>query len=737
MYLSLINLYNTENETEEAEINIETYDEKTLKAFKDTRENTCKNLTISPEIKTLKQLEAENEENSEYYIGELESFFEFIVTRKINLIINSDNPILLVLAIFTALTILNLIVFGVNICICCEIKSKWNWCVKCNLIIFSIFLLGFIICGFIFAIFSVRIHKNIKEINCGMTILNDDLINGNPSFEQFKGFNAIATSLNVLNKNFESSKNADHLYYEEIRDSKLDVAANDAIDSLDPLCAECTGKKTPDGLGDSKTPFSVSTDFDNLYESAKIEFISLYSIATQIESKNSVYFDIVDPTNYDWKDLLNSIYSSLIKKMKSWAETVSKINKVLIQVDGYYSIVQMIYVSFSSMLMVFGVAIGLSLLKSIRLKKFKYLRCWRIIIFFFGFLMLLFTVYLLVVGLIVYVNSSFCQFLYYTSVSDEDSQSFIEAIFSIEIANMIDICVAIDGNGKFEELMSSFLKQGYTPFVLLTNFDEFLKLYSLQTSKSLNLQNDEESFAFLTYKELIEKYKTGEAVDHANVKSVLTDLNQLVSCNNREFILNSETCPSTCDSLLTTTSYTAPNCVDSQKRNDVESKVQNLHNYIKDTGILVDELLEKTYGDSTDPSTPNQLYKKLLSKISNAEGNLDFMKYEFDDLFKLLNNSTLLTGTNCRVARAEFHMLYSNYCSKFYRDFYWLFVLLIISGAFLQVIVYSLFFAVCFLPSFEENSLKYSKISSEISNSNKANEKLPQSTIEPKSTEAN
>jgi hypothetical protein len=653
-----------------------TYSQAQADEMKQKRDAACEGLDIKVELQTDEYMSEEREKYKNSFTESVDLLLDIYQNGDYMKILNMQLAFLIIIVLFLVLVIISSIIFFINICICCCNGKDNNrgCCISCNLVISLIGLVGFAACCVSIAIFVGGVKSGMNEVNCSLHNISNDLINGNTAVKNFMGFFPLTKILNQYITDFNNLITNHKQNLNDIVALDLLNGSQSALDSLDTFCPDCSTKTTSDGEGNQASPHSVGTALTTLKDGGKTEFTLLRDTCKIIDEGARAGADQVNSA--DTQSIIDSIKSvvDLVSGIiVTFDSSFGTIGSSYNTVDSQYNTAQIVFIVFCFTCLLVGILIFIGLCCAYNNKGCDKFCCCRIIIAVLGLFALIFMIFSFAVGVVTFATSTSCGLLQQFS-KEEGINKFID-LFSLEgdMKNILTTCLLESGNGSLSEIFlgESTSNQGSSD--MFTQVQELLDMFGSYTDLFDSLPADNMSVAFTAYKDAIEKFKSGELPDHDNVLVSLAALNDIVSCDSSIYSLTASSCPasSTCIDIKTTGSYTAPSCqTDAAQNTQATTLFNNLKTYITETETLVDELIGKTYSQTTSPSTPNKLYHDTVVKFDDAAAKLDLIKVDLQSTIDMINNNNIMEGTNCQILRAEFQSLESTMCFKFVPNLY-------------------------------------------------------------------
>ena len=682
------------------------FDKTKSKQLDTNKFENCKNISTQKLMNSDDVMLSYSNANDIFLKNVIESVFGLVNNKEFKIIFKSEMRVLLIILILLIWAIVSFLFFLINSCICCSSGRKANtFCVLCNFWMYFICLIGFLLSLGAFTYFSLQAEGNFNQSFCKLSMLNADLINGSKAPQKFLGIFPLKTLLQNFKKEFDIVSNNHKNFFQDIQGLKLKTSSERAIAFLNDFCQNCKDEKTTNAKGQKKTPNSVSQDFDHLTSAAKKEFAIVHDFVLEIETGVESSLSLIDDND--------TVQNTLSEVDISMNDMILKIQNGLDLSMGYFGTVhdnfftfQIIYISLCGLLFVTGIIIFILLAKAFQRKKAKYFCCLRIILLIFGLAFLALSAFCLMLGIGFYLGSASCETL--LNIKSEEGVDYVSPFLSLDTKeqDFLKLCTTSTGSGSLIELIQIFDVDSKSQKDLLTKIDDLIYLFKIYNLKNLKINSRPESEAFIKYSETLKKYESGNGEDHSYIKSTLTDLNNEVKCAGLNYILNEEKCPSQnrCESLKTLSPLEPPSCVDSQKKQEVQEMMKNLHAYINETEVLVQSLLQQTYNLDENASTPHKSFVHLLSDLEIMESKLDIVEPDLKFTLQNLDFSSIFEENNCKMLQEELQVFEALFCRKFIPEYFYLILSVIIALGFFCSLLFSFFCLVCTLENSEINN---------------------------------
>ena len=652
-----------------------TYSQSQADAVKEKRNKVCEGLDIKVELKSESEMSEKRDENKNAFTETVDILMDVYKNGDYMKLVNPKLTLILMVVIFLVFVILSVIIFWINLCICCcngDEKNK-GCCISCNLVIALVGLVGFAGCCVAIAVFVTGVKNGMQEVNCSLHIIQDDIINGNKAVNDFMGFFPLTEIINSYIDDFTNLTQNHGANLDAIVNLNLHTSSKSALDSLDTFCADCASKETTDGVGTKTKPHSVTDVLDGLKTGAKEEFKIVADTCKIIHDGAVAGKEQVDNPDVNAAlDSLKSVVSLISGIILTFDTSFGSIGNSYDTIDSSYNTAQIVFIVFCFLCLLIGLLIFICLCCAYNNKGCDKFGCFRFAIAIFGMFTLIFMIFSFAVGAVTFATSASCGLLQqFTKQAGIDN--FVE-LFSLDaqMQTILTTCLLESGDGSITKI---FMGEGdnQSSSDMFAQVQELLDMFTSYEEVLAELNTDRTSKAFTIYNDTLNQFKSGELPDHDNVVPSLGSLNNFVTCDaSINYSLTSTSCPdgSTCIDLKTTSTYTKPSCADDGNTAAATKFVTDLNKYINETETLMNELHGKTYSLTTSPDTPNKLFKDTLTDFDTAIEKINLIKADLTDTINMLENNNLESGSNCKIIRAEFQSLESSLCFKFVPELY-------------------------------------------------------------------
>lgn len=652
-----------------------TFTDSDASSVKEKTDAACDGIDVTVKLQTDDYMSEMREQNKNSFTESVDLLIEIYETRDFMKLLDIQLAFLIVIVLFMVFVVISTIIFMVNICICCCNGKDNNkgCCISCNLVISFFGLLGFTGCCIMIAVYVTSVKSGMNEVNCTLNLINNDLINGNTSVNNFMGFFPLTKVINQYISDFENLVNNHKQNLQDIVNLNLESSSKSALDSIDPFHTTNKSRETPDGEGNNNLGHSVTDVMDMAVEGAKVEFETLWNTSKIIHEGATAGLDQVnDPNTQNALDELKNVENLVTGIISTFNSSFGTIGDTYSTIDSKYNMAQIIFIVFCFVCLLIGLLIFIGLCCAYKNKGCEKFCCCRIIIAVLAIFCLIFMIFSFAVGVVTFATSTTCGLMQQFG-KEEGITKFIN-LFKLEgdMKIILTTCLLETGTGSLSTIFMGESSDNQDSSEMFNDLQELLDMFDTYQELLESLPDDKMSISFTAYKDAIEKFKTGELPDHDNALTSLGTLNQIISCHTEEYSLTADSCPDgkTCIPLNTTSSYSNPGCADSAKDSEASTLVTNLNGYITATITLVNDLVSKSYSTATNPSTPNKLYNDSLVDFYTAVDKLNLIKADLENTINQLDGNNILEGTNCKILRAEFQTLETSLCFNFVPNLY-------------------------------------------------------------------
>jgi len=635
----------------------------------------CEGLDVVVKLQTDQHMSEQREENKNAFTEAVDLLIEVYKNQDWMKLLDIKLAILIVIVLFMVFVIISTIIFLVNICICCCNGKDNNkgCCISCNLVISLVGLVGFTGCCIMLAVYVTGVKNGMNEVNCALHKVNNDIVNGNKSVNDFMGFFPLTNVLNQYIADFEKLVNNHKGNLQDIVNYDLENDSKSALDSIDTFHSANKDQQTPDGVGTNAITHSTSDVLSGFVDAATTEFTALHDTCKAVhEGAESGLEQVNNPDMQSVIDSIKELVNTVLGIIVTFDASFGSIGNTYETVDTQYNLAQIIFIVFCFGCLLIALLIFIGLCCAYNNKGCDKFCCCRIIIAVLGIFCLIFMIFSFAVAVVAFATSATCGMMQ-TFGNEKGINDFID-LFQLEgdMKIILTTCLLETGDGNLTTIFMGDGSNGQSNTDMFKDVQVLLDMFDSYQDLLAAIPADKMSVAFTQYKEAVTKFKTGELPDHDNVANSLATLNQIISCHTEEYSLTAASCPSgkTCIDLSTTTSYSNPGCADAAQDADASKLVTDLNRYINATITLVDDLIKKSYDQGTTPTSPNELYHETTKNFFLAIDKLNLIKTDLSATIAMLENNDIMQGTNCKILRAEFQTLETTMCFSFVPNLY-------------------------------------------------------------------
>ena len=657
--------------------------------LKDARTVACENVEITVKLYSDEEMAEKRKSKSNPFVETVDLLFDVYKNSDYMKLLNMQLVPLMISVVFLVFIILSLLIFFINICICCcNGKEEGRGCyVKCNLYVAFVGLVGFGLCCILLAVYAKNVKTGMTEVNCSLNTLSNDLINGNLDINGYIGFFPLTNIIGSFTSDLDKLVSNHKGNLQTIVDLNLKADSQAAAETIQPFVTKFENSMTPDGEGTMSKPLSVTDVLPSMKTGADAEFKAVTDICILVEDGAlAAQSQVNNPSIDSVKESLNSVNGLIDGISNTIHGSFGTIGKGYTTIDTNYEMGQMIYVIFCFVCFATAMIIFISLCCAVQNKGCQHYCICRICISVLGLCTLLFMLFSFVIGAVTFITSSSCGVLKDFS-SLEGITKFVDLFsFDAQMKTILVTCLLETGDGK---LTSIFLGEGGENAdssnmfkdveSILSVFDEYKKQLEL-------LDPNNNSLVLKAYTENIVTFETGEVPDHVNVLEKLVELNGLMNCANEGYAFVNSQCESgkTCKLIKDTAAFVPNDC----QSNPAPAVIfTNLKNYLAQTSTLITNMTDDSYG--ADANTPNSKFKAVLVNFRIAVAKFDLIKADLASTLDLLQNNNLIDGANCKIVRAEFQSLEHSLCFNFVPTIYQFMLIALIASVLFFIFIWS------------------------------------------------
>ena len=640
--------------------------------LKDAQALACENIDLTVKLYSDEEMEEKRKGNSNPFVETVDLLLEVYKNGEYMKLLSMDLIPLMVSGVFFVLVVLSLPLFFINICLCC-CKGKETGrgcCIKCNLFVALLGLIGFATCCLMLAIYVKNVKSGMSQVNCSLNTLSNDLINGNTSINGYIGFfpltNIIGSFTSDLDKLVLNHKGN----LQQILDLDLKVDSKDASDSITTFYDKYKDTTTSDGDGTTRVPpISITEILPQLEEGALLEFKAIQDVCGVVEDGAEAAKTQVDnPDIQNVKKSLNDVIGLIDGISNTVHGSFSSIGKTFVQIDTNYEMGQLAFIIFCFVCLVAGLIMFLSLCCAVKNKGCQNFCVCRIAVSILGVCTFLFLLFSFVIGAVTFVTSSSCGLLQQFSTADGITKFVDLFSFDTQMKTILLTCLLQDGDGKLNSIFLGDSSANSDSSDMFGDVESILSVFDEYKAQLEKLDPNNNSLTIKAFSENIVKIGTGELPDHENIVEKLAELNLLMNCADEGYAFVADQCDTgvtTCNLIKDTQQVVPKPCQTSTKPQYIFS---SLKIYLEETSNLINAMIDDSYG--SDSSTPNSKLKAVLIKFRTAVQKFDLIKNDLSATLDLLQNSNIVDGANCKIMRAEFQSLETSLCFNFVPSIY-------------------------------------------------------------------
>ena len=590
------------------------------------------------------------------------------------------------LVILLVLAALVCIVLFFRFCCCCKkYGSADNNKAKIWFYVSAVFLILFVIFFILMVVYISKTNSSYSEMQCAINSIPLDLLDGvendNYSFLGFQKLRDMLSNFATEISQLSSIKGE----LDSIKDKNIKALTQDALDSLPSIKNQFGSETTADGAGGNSAPISIENLTDEVNEAIGVEFTIYAEIGEKIHDAAVQGGEFT--TGGEEQQIIDSINSAvgyLDDLINPITDQLKSINDQMEEGATYVPIGT--YVSLGFGLLLLFLSLGMFVILFFQFSKGKCKNCSfciRIILIILSFIVFILCIIALVMCVGSTVISSFCAFSEDLLESDDVAATLKD--FGLEVTEgetgIVDIISKCIGKNREDADLSHLIGDTGSSADALNEVNVFLDgLTEFEQFKKNITEGELDSLTIVETVKFFDQIKSGELPDHEEALVSVEALNDLIDCGDVSFRLSSTNCTESdkgCQGIATTTSFSPPDCT--KDSGEASSLFSNLRSYIEDEQALMTDMttaLSDPTGNTPNAKfrTAKQSFRDIISSfdnVSNSVKNTIATVESFTSGFDKL--------ANCGIVRKEIENLESVLCFTINKDFYLLFVFLIVA----------------------------------------------------------
>lgn len=668
------------------------------------RIEACEGVEISTILMTDNELEVQRNKDINLFHKSTGLLKDIIQTEDYNKIWDGELWLPIFITVIFAFTLISLIMYAVNICICCERKrNSFNlWCVKLNLCLAVVALVIFLICIIGMSIFLSNARSSINYVNCSINIMNDDIKNGavynsdmGEDAIKFQGLLSLKNIFEEYGNSMNSIVNENVDEVNEIVSYSLPVQSKAAYDAIATYNDQYKDSKTADGNDTQNIPISVSLELPTAKSNLELEFGSLYSTSLRVHQAALVAKNIIDSGD-------PAIYSSAITSANEEIDSINKdINEYVDLSNSYfgsvadrYDALQIVYIIFNFLCLIVAVVVCVGLCYAFKKEKCTNFLVWRIIIFILGILCVIFFAFTVFVSAISFMSSSSCT-LFSDLNTSEGIDEFVETFkVSDRFKKVMNACYVETANGDIGQVFLENNAGNSPEYQIYQDSKTLLSVYEVYEEQVTSMENSPDSKQAQLFDDYLEETRIGIRKDHDNILARIQELNQLVDCDGIYYALTPVTCiadnSNTCLTIQEETAVQEPACLAGEgadKVQEARDRFNTIKTYLTETQLLMGNMINGVNG--TDADSLNSKYNLAATDFLDASIKFDVIKDNQTAAIALFNGD-LTTQTDCRIIRLHMQLLEDSICFNTVAELYSFMVCSIIGAIIFFCLVWNL-----------------------------------------------
>lgn len=628
----------------------------------------------------------------------VKSVIDVIQNQSVSNIMKEAGAYIILMIILTVACLISFIVF-LAYCCCCDRHSSGT-VRKSKLYVFltCLFIVVFTALFIALLVFLGKLNTNQNSTGCAIASIPHDLIDGATYGDlKFLGFKPL-TDLLMSFKNELSSITTLSKDFDAIIAQDLGASSKAALNSLPAFYNKFKDSTTNDGTGTAAKPMSVQTLTQNVNDAIFTEFSIYDQVSTKITEAAQT------GKGYANSGSITSIQTSLDEVANQLSSLTTQISSVFgTAVTGidyfnqYAPIGYWITLGLGLLIFILGYIAVVILICMIR-KHNDYGRMGvKFCLSFNGFLIFILGI-LAIILLVASISLGTVCHAVGEVLTSTDVATTINA-YGVEmddfVNKIINQCLPAGSSGDVTTLIT-----GNTD--AFSGSKTFLDGLSLYDALKANMtQAGDSSPTINATVSVWADLKTSYWPDQANAVVSLNQLNNLVSCGDQRWELNSKNCTSTsgCQGVYGSSSFSAPTC--SSNSAQATTLYNNLKQFTQDEDSLLGNMISSLSG--ADANTPLSLNNANKSKIKSVFTSFDNIKSKLQSSIDKVSsfNNGLAANLNCTILRREIDNLESTFCFKFNQSLYYFAVLLIWIVFFLFFYSWCICYALRYMPNAE------------------------------------
>ena len=653
-----------------------------LSNLEQTTKDTCNGVNVNKVLHTPAELNNLRNKSENSFYNRYQHFLDFYSgDRSSNTylkIFDWEAGLFITLMI---LTIISIIIFFVSIC-CCLTKCRTS---KTG--IYFYLSIGFFI-GFLalFILMMIYIGFTVSSSNaaeCQLYRVPETIIRGSAGEEhsqEFIGYKNFITFLDNFNKEATNLSNIQEKM-KNVASSGINNLSDDANQELIIFHSNFNDNKINDGTGSLNAPKSVKAINPNFNITTGSQFQDLSLLSNKvIDSATEARFladeNYITYTNNGLNQLSEYLKTSIVEIEAFFDRYI----KEALDNKNYIFIGFWVFFGLSMVLFIMSI-ICISILICVSKDKCKSIfKILRTLIAVYSFIVLLFMIstFILLIGTA--SLSAMCKFLSLVNLGGHAAIDEFSKGMDTQAARLIQTCLRHDSTGQIMELTSNndYTTETYNRLTRLiegqVSYKKWINSNEISTSEFISINN---------YDQNNQKILSGLLFDFGSVKTSLSELNNLVACNESQYHFSSQACPN-CTIINATSTFSVPSCTtDPQTATLLYS---NLKDYISSENIMISNM-------SPDLETMKTKFIEAKNSLKNVESDFASLNTHFSSTINSISgfNQELSFITQCTNIKVEMQIFENELCFEFG---YWLYILTVIACT-LSFVLFNLMWSMC------------------------------------------
>lgn len=685
---------------ERSSLNTKVYDQDA----RDEREKACDGVMISTILMTDNELEVQRNKDINLFHKSTDLLKDIIDTQDYNKLWDGELWLPIFITVIFVFTIVSVILYAINICICCDRKrSAFNlWCVKLNLCLAVLASVVLFICVIGMCVFLSNARSSINYVNCSINIMNDDIKNGaiyNQDMEddelKFQGLNSLQSIFEEYGKSMDAIVNENVDEINEIVSYSLPIQSKSAYDAIDPYYNQYKDSTTADGNDQQIKPNSVTVELETAKSNLELEFGELYATSLKVHESALVAKNIIDsgdPAIYS--SAITSANEEITMILDDIQKYIDLSNTYFGTVADKYDVLQVVYIIFNFLCVIVAVVVCVGLCFAFKKEKCTNFLVWRIVIFVLGILCLIFFAFTIAISAMSFMTSSSCT-IFADLNTDEGISDFVQTFkVSERFETVMKSCYSETASGDVGQIFLQNSAGNSPEYQIFQDAKSLLSVYDIYEPQVEKMDSNGDSTQAQAFDDILEKTRIGITKDHSNILARIQELNQLVDCDGIYYSLTPVTCVSgnsnECLTIQDNSVVREPACLAAEgadKVQEARDRFNTLKTYLTETQLLMGNMIDGVNGANSN--SLNSKYNLAASDFLLAASKFDIIKKNQTDANALFTGD-LTDQTDCRIIRLHMQLLEDSICFNTVAELYSFMVTSLIASIIFFCLVWNL-----------------------------------------------